>query len=287
MKKTLFIITALVGIFLFTTIPAGAASSENQKEQSISDRLRLLKELRELKESTGRGKPISNLINRLSTPPGLLRQKNTTQSGESASQKNRVYTGAVTSISASDRTFVLSTKNGAKTVKTTDDTRFLKGGLKGAKANFADLKVNDHIVAVGLVSGENLLTAKIVVITQQNNKQNQRRAVYGTVEQKSATGTGTLLTLRHPNTGKTFQVIVTGGTKITVKGIVNPTVNDIQIGNRVVAAGSVDETGKITAKLLHVIPGLARGLSGTQSQASPSDRGYVNRFGNRPFPGSK
>lgn len=261
MKKTLLIIAVFTGVFLLTTIPVGAASSENKNAQDISERLKLLRELRELKESTGRGNPLLNLRNRLSTPPGLLRQKNTTQSGESNQQKNRVYIGTIISISVSDRMFVLSTKNGIRTVETNNNTRFFKGGLKGAKTTLADLKVNDHVVAVGLLGEENSLTAKIVVITQQNNKQNKRRAVYGTVEQKTATGSGTLLTLRHPNTRQTFQVIVTGETKITVKGIKNPTVNDIQVGNRVVAAGLVDETGKITAKLLHIIPGLARGLT--------------------------
>lgn len=229
--------------------------------------------LRYTNEATVRAR-VSNPKDFPATPPGLLRlrERIATQESQAALLKRHVFFGTVSGILPANKAFTLSTKDGPKTIQTNEETKFLTGKYKGgARATFESLKVGDRVVAVGRVDGEGLATAKIVIIIPANAPQIKRRAAYGVVEQKVASDSATLLKLRHPQNKKIFQVVVTPETRITGKGLSNPTANDIQIGSRVVAVGTVDEEGKITAKRLHIIPGLARGLFGTQP-STPSNK---------------
>ena len=264
MRKKIFLVIAVLTTFLFTAAPSLSAPSNSK----IGDPRELPRgrenATRILNEATERGLK--------ATPPGLLRQKIATLEGKLNILRRHVYNGTVSEISTANRSFTLSTKNGSKTVQTNDETSFFKTKFKnGLTANFETLKVGDRAIAVGRIDEEGLMTARWVIIIPAKEPQIKRRAVYGVVEQKVATDSATLLTLRHPKTQKTYQVVVNAQTKITGKGLINPTATDIQIGNRVAAVGTVDEAGKITAKRLHIIPGLARGLFGTQP-STPSSR---------------
>lgn len=282
MRREIFFLTPFLAAFLVTmAVSTWAASpfemdarerySQPPPPRSTPAQQNSLRPLREIIEQ---GK---SRLESLATPPGRLREKVATAVGRISFWKTRVWRGTVSNLSSSTQTFTLTTGQGAKTIQTSEKTRFLRGRFKdGVAANFASLKVGDRVMAVGRVNEVEMMDARIVIILPAKEPQIKRRAVYGVVEQKVATDSATLLTLRHPKTQKTYQVVVNAQTKITGKGLTNITVSDIQIGNRITAVGTVDEAGKITAKRLHIIPGLARGLFGTQpATSSPGRRGQV------------
>ena len=269
MRKIFFlgILLALFGSLAAVSvwaIPPYATSSQNPWVP------RPTKTLKNSNEATERAR-VLNSKDLKATPPGLLRQKTATPAGKLLLLRKYTYRGTISGILSSSQSFTLSTNKGPKVVQTNEETKFFKSKFKnGVEAGFASLKVGDQVVAVGQVDEEGLMTAKIVIIIP-TKEQIKRRAVYGVVEQKVASDSATVLTLRHPNNQKISQVVVTSETIITGKGLSSATVDNIQIGNRVVAVGTVDETGKITAKRLHIIPGLARGLFGTQP-STPSNK---------------
>lgn len=187
------------------------------------------------------------------TPPGVLHRP--------TSLKQHAYMGKISAILAENRAFTLTTRQGPKTIQTNDQTKFLKGHTRqSARTTFENLKVNDEVAALGETNDAGAVVAKLVVALPVNPKEIRRHAVSGIVDQKTtinSSASATLLTLRHPNNGKTFRVLVDGGTKITDRSNFRLTVDDIKIGQRVVAVGGVDEVGQITAKMIHITPSLA------------------------------
>lgn len=267
MKKTVFLIVLFLASTVFALInPVLALPSDRSKSPWLLTPQERVKLFEEMKKASGSGRSEAE-----ATPPGLLREKNAIAS---AKNKTIAFVGRITATSAANLSFTLSTKNGPKTVLTNPQTKFLAGGLKnGTQATFSSLKVGDLVVAIGQLTSQWSLTAKVVVVNPQGQRQNgqtKRRAVYGVVESKVASGSETLLTLRHPLNVKTFKVLANSSTKITGKDLSNGTIADIKIGNRITAVGTVNENGVITAKRIHIIPGLGRGIFGTQPSASSS-----------------
>lgn len=127
-----------------------------------------------------------------------------------------------------------------------------------------ELKPND-IVAV--ISTDNDLTStsgaalkktiKIFVKSASDSAQTKRQAVYGIISNI----TGKVITLTHPvQQDKTYTVVTNSQTIIKVKGVEDATLQSLQVDQRISAVGTVDTNGVITAKRIHVIPGLAKGL---------------------------
>ena len=55
-----------------------------------------------------------------------------------------------------------------------------------------------------------------------------------------------------------------------MKGVVNASLANLQIGQRITAVGDVNNDGSIIAKLVHVIPGKATGILKKNPLATPS-----------------
>lgn len=196
-----------------------------------------------------------NSPNALATPPGVLHKP--------TSLKQRAYMGKISTILPENRAFTLTTRQGPRAVQTNDQTKFLKGHTgQSARTTFENLQIGDEVAVLGETNDAGTVIARVVVVTPVNPKEVRRHAVSGTVEQKTTVdlpASATLLVLRHPNNSKTFRVLVDGGTKITDRSNFRLTVDDIKIGQRIVAVGKVDEVGQITAKMIHLTPGLAVG----------------------------
>ncbi|MDP3998287.1 MAG: DUF5666 domain-containing protein [bacterium] len=247
MRKKIFLLTAAFITFLFVVTSGTwaelSSSDDSSRNLQVTPRVK------------------QNILQRSSTPPGLLRQRIATPEGKANLPRRHVYVGTVSGILSASQSFTLDTRGGLKTVQTNGETKFFQGRFKGGETvSFDSLKKDDRVVAVGWVDNQGLMTARWVIIMPVK-KEVKRHAVYGVVEQKLATGSATLLILRHPQNQKAYQVLVNGQTKITGKNLTNPTIGDIQIGSRITAVGTVDDGGKITAKNLHIIPGQARGFS--------------------------
>lgn len=198
------------------------------------------------------------------TPPGVLHRP--------TSLKQHAYMGKISAILTANHAFTLATRQGPKTIQTDDQTKFLKGHTRqSARTTFENLKVNDEVAALGETNDAGTVAAKLVVVLPVNPKEIRRHAVSGTVDQKTtvdSSASTTLLVLRHPNNSKTFRVLVDGETKITSRSNFRLTVNDIKIGQRVIAVGKVDEVGQITAKIVHITPSLAVGSPSKPSVTS-------------------
>ena len=180
-----------------------------------------------------------------------LREQLATKSSDlkkAASNPSSHIFGTLSAISKSS--FTVETRQGGLTTVFTDDlTKFYSIGEKSKSViTLADLKVGDKVSVVGLGKDNIVGTAKSVV--KINKPITKRSAVAGKV--KSIDGTS--LTLTHIiHTDRTFTVNVASETMIKIKGKETATLADIKVGDFIVAAGSVDEKGILTAKRVFVI----------------------------------
>ncbi|MFZ5366263.1 MAG: hypothetical protein ACOZBZ_03120 [Patescibacteria group bacterium] len=207
-----------------------------------------------------------------STTPGQVRQEIKERVQERIEQiqeqfKKRAFWGTLKEISNS--TLVLETPRGERRVKTDKETKFFGPGRKEIK--FADLEIGNFIIALGFWQENGTLQGKrVIALTKTPKPAIKRHAVYGKVADISEEEK--VLSLVHPTkSGITFEVKITDQTIITKK-VEGPPAGEarkikkvnfeaIEIGDRVVAVGTREkEGGTLTAKLVHVIPGIAKGL---------------------------
>jgi hypothetical protein len=125
------------------------------------------------------------------------------------------------------------------------------------------IKPKDLVAAVSSESG----LLKIFVKPATDSSQLKRRAVHGKITNIN----GSQITLVHPTQpGKTFSFLVDVSTVIKIKGMENATTANLEVGQRVVAAGILNQSGVLLAKKVHVIPGRATGLNNKNPLATPS-----------------
>lgn len=192
----------------------------------------------------------------------------TRKNDRSESRRRSHIKGEITAISGT--TITLQTKKEEiKTVFTNEETKFIqiqKGGKKDI--TISDLKVGDRIAAVGIAKDEANGIAKFVVRLDKPDK--NKHSVFGEVKKVS----GSEITISHiihkdkPET----TVKVTDDTKIKIKGKESASIEDVKVGDKVAASGTVDDKGVIIAKRLFVIPGKASGVKPQEAtkSATPS-----------------
>lgn len=178
---------------------------------------------------------------------------------ENLLKKPRAVVGELAEIS--DSTLEVRARSGnlemAATGKETTYLRVAKG--KRTEIKFADLVLGDFIIAMGFRNGNDVLEAGRV-ITYDASPLQARRAVFGVV-QGNERGT---ITIQHPKTGEVWTVETTRNTRVTTKddqGFEEIEVKEVQIGDRIVAAGTPDkdEENTLSAGRIHIIPGRAEG----------------------------
>lgn len=122
------------------------------------------------------------------------------------------------------------------------------------------LKVDDRVAIFGTPSAASksahLLLVKPKKDATGSAELARRRAVYGLVREIN----GNILVISHPlKDDPRYKVGVIDTTVIKKKGIANPTISDIKVGDRVSAVGNWT-ADLLMAKKVHVIPGHAFGL---------------------------
>lgn len=191
------------------------------------------------------------------------------------SKKPRSYVGKITQIPNSSLT--LETKSGVKQVKVTPQTTILQiTGGKQKTIKESDFVVGNFVVAMGHIENKDTLAAQRI-LTMTENPLRVRQPVYGVVQ---STEKGTF-TVKHPKKDgstsspqdETWTVKTSAKTRVTAKvdGKMEKTnASSIAVDDRIIAVGEpVKNTpNTITAKLIHVIPGKARGL--TKPSPSPT-----------------
>lgn len=166
--------------------------------------------------------------------------------------KKMAYGGEIKEITSSIIT--LDTRTGNNQVKISEETVFIGKGGKNVKLE--DLEIGNFCIAMGYLAENNVLEAKrIVVITKP--KLIHREVAIGRVTDISSEEK--ILTVKNERKGITYTVSVTEKTMITKKlatRVERAKFSDIEIGDRVVAIGTVTENEEkiITAKIIHIIP---------------------------------
>ena len=127
----------------------------------------------------------------------------------------------------------------------------------------ADLKIGNFVIAMGnLDPSGSFLGKRILVLAKQPEVASARLAVHGKVVDISQEEK--IISLKHLKQDLAYEIEITDETTITKKvgeKISKIKFEEIEIGDRLVAIGTKEkENGTITAKIVHVIPGLAKGL---------------------------
>lgn len=140
-------------------------------------------------------------------------------------------------------------------VATSDETkifRITKG--KRSEIKFADLALDENIIAMGYKNSQSVLEGKRIITSDEPPLGNNKQTAYGKV---SVLGKNTL-TVKHPQTGEERSIKVSSKTDITGKGddgsIADITFAEIKIEDGVVVVGTPDNNGLLTATRVHAIP---------------------------------
>ncbi len=168
-----------------------------------------------------------------------------------------------------DTTLILETVQGEKRIKTDDKTVFVNATKKQIK--ITDLEIDNFIIALGYWQENGTLTAKrVIVLTKAPKPAPQRQIVFGRVSQIDKNKK--ILAITHPKKKTITEIKVESSTIITKKvdGSIKKVVfAAINIGDRLVAITTKKTTEEIlTAKIIHVVPGLAEG----QTTPTPTPR---------------
>lgn len=182
---------------------------------------------------------------------GLVREK-VREQVENIIRKPRAAVGELTEIT--DTTLEIKNRNGnLEMAATSEDTSYVRvAGGRRAEIKFEDLVLGDFTVAMGHRNGNGVLEAQRV-ITYDNSPLVKKGAVYGVVQGN----TSGEITIRHPQTGEVASVIATKDTTVTKKGesvFDEIEASEIEVGDRLIAAGELNKTGSIEAGRIHVIP---------------------------------
>ncbi len=216
--------------------------------------------------SGAKGKKISEKIEKIkekvATKEGRLREA--TSEAQKKLLKHHIK-GVITKILGDS--FELQTPKLTVIIQTDTDTKYVQiGGGPKQTISFSDLKVNDRVSVVGIGKKDLEGLAKLVV-RHPKQKFLKKRAVFGTLTSID----GNNLVIAHIRKADiTWEVLVTDETRIKKIGANKATIADLKVGDRLVAVGTVDDTGLITAKFLFISPGKFKGIPLSTPSAKPA-----------------
>lgn len=206
-------------------------------------------------ESSIQGVQIAK-INEKETKP----KEDKSNQGKSKKQNNQAIVGNVDEITGNS--LIITDKKGQKKVKTDIDNSTPIVGKGKSKLKIKDLKSKDRTAIVteeGIATMAPRLRKAIKVYHKEAtfSAQLKRRAVQGIIISLSDNS----ITLAHQiHRERHFNLLVDALTEYKLKGIEAASLADLEIGQRLVAVGDLDEAGYITARRIHIIPGKATGI---------------------------
>ena len=162
----------------------------------------------------------------------------------------RATTGTVKSVDAGAKTFVVTTRRMNQeadvTIKTDDQSRFLKGGNAGT---FADVKAGGFAVVFGMGMPDTGITARQVVLLEKPGG-----ATTGTI--KSADPAAKTLTLTVGRMGMEREVTIKASDKTKImSGMDAGKWEDLTAGKRVMVIGEGNpRQGDFTAVVIRLVP---------------------------------
>jgi RNase P/RNase MRP subunit p29 len=160
------------------------------------------------------------------------------------------------------QTLVITTREGEKEVVTTSETYFHVPNVE--EPGLDDIEVGCIISALGQEDG-GTFTAQIVAVARARPRRRmivRRNMVGGEVTAIE----GTTLTVKTRQGEKT--ILTDENTRFRIPGVENPSLEDIKVGDRIIALGHRHEDGDFMARVVGVPKG--RGLS-PETRALPRD----------------
>lgn len=175
--------------------------------------------------------------------------------------QKRSYVGKITTISATAIT--LSTPNGERQAMLSEDTVYVGSAKNPIK--FESIKIGDYIIVLGYFDESGALQAKRVILMSKP-KPETRKVVFGEISDISPEEK--LLVLKKRKNDQIMTIEVGNSTVVTKKvdtSVEKVKFTDIGINDWIVAIGQVSSSDQtiLTAKTIHVIPGLSNGKSKT------------------------
>lgn len=185
-----------------------------------------------------------------------------------AGQK-RAFVGKLTEIF--NNTLVLDTRLGERRAQVATGAAIISFEKK---IKFEGLEIGSFVISMGYLREDEILDTRRVVVTEKPEIAPERLVAFGKVTDINE-NTKTIL-VEHPKKGTNWTVEITTKTRITkkVEGKVKEVdFKDIAQGDRLVAVGTTveGEENKITAKIIHVIPGLAVGQEKEEVTPTPEE----------------
>lgn len=174
--------------------------------------------------------------------------------------QTRAFWGTLKQITNS--TLIIDSPGGERRVKTDEETKIF---LNKKQVKFEDLEIGHFLIVIGTwdTKTETLTAKRVNAYSKPPKPAPKRQAIFGKVSDIS--GEEKVLMVTHPKKPSiVYEVKVTDKTVITKKvegSVKKVNFEDIEIGDRIMAVAIKDVTSNsFTAKLIHVIPGIATGL---------------------------
>jgi hypothetical protein len=187
------------------------------------------------------------------SPPGQVKKQ--TQSGPAA------VIGNVEDVS--DDSLTVEGKKNQEKIRTKIEKNTRIYGQDKKLLKLEAIQADDLAAVIATESGEATQGAKIrkairvYVRTAAEVRQSKRRALHGVITSIQ----GGVITLVHQiHREWVYTLVYDESTLIKIKGVETGSATDLEVGQRIAAVGSLDEKGQLTAKRIHVIPGLATGI---------------------------
>ena len=153
-----------------------------------------------------------------------------------------------------DDTLTIEARRGPVTAGVNDETIYRIKGVEDPDLD--DLEIGMKVVVKGTLQPDGTLLAKVVIAAEGGPREGRLRGEVIAIE-------GDTFTVR---AGRHEIVVLTDETtKFQVPGVENPTIADLEIGDKVAGEGTIDENGMAKASLVIVLPEDIARLSGKVS----------------------
>ncbi|MBL7064171.1 MAG: hypothetical protein ISS49_08200 [Anaerolineae bacterium] len=153
-------------------------------------------------------------------------------------------------------TLTVETGHGPATVGVDDETVYRIPDVEDPGPD--DLEVGMRIVARGTLNPDGSLLAQVVTVPQPGPRQGHLRGEVLAIERD----TFTVRTARGRQLGREIQVLTDETTEFRVPGVENPSIADLQVGDKITGEGVREEDGTVRATLVVVLPEQVARLDG-------------------------
>lgn len=169
---------------------------------------------------------------------------------EDLTNKNYAWVGTISEISENNIT--IQTLEGKKQGTLTSETTILRlVKKKSEEIKPEDLEIDEYIIAMGPKSTDNTITVKRLLAAEEPESIPEKKVIWGKVSEID----NKKITLK--NNGESTTITISNKTTIKISETEEPTLEDIQLEDKLYAVVTLDENNAISQvdKIL-IIPGL-------------------------------